>query len=94
MNESTKEINLNVDGRHPDVRIDIQGREHKNINFTVSGSAGRKDPYTGPYEVEAKLEEDQIMETNGKIMTNDMTFKGMEVKVVPNPAGGLTYYIG
>ena len=38
-----KDVNLNVDGRHPDVQIDMQGRKHGNIAFSVSGGGGRND---------------------------------------------------
>lgn len=51
-------------------------------------------PYKGDYVVEPLLDEDQTLETAGKKMLDDMTVKGMAVRIVHDPAGGLVYYIG
>lgn len=90
-----KQIDLDVESRQRDIQIEISRGSHGNLSFELSGGAGgRKPPYKGPYEVDAKLEEDQVLDTYGKVMTENLTFHGMPVKITTNPAGGLTYSIG
>ena len=51
------------------------------------------DPYTGSYTVIPKLE-DQILETEGKRMLDDVTVKEIPVYTAANPHGGITVTIG
>lgn len=45
------------------------------------------DPYLGPYEVIPKAWENQILETNGKNMTDDVTVYEVPYDEVINPTG-------
>lgn len=45
------------------------------------------DPYFGPYQVIPKAWEDQILETNGKNMTDDVTVFEIPYSEVSNPDG-------
>ena len=45
------------------------------------------DPYLGPYEVIPKAWEDQVLATNGKNMTDDVTVYEVPYDEVTNPTG-------
>lgn len=45
------------------------------------------DPYMGPYEVIPKAWEDQILATNGKNLTDDVTVFEVPYDEVTNPTG-------
>ena len=45
------------------------------------------DPYLGPYEVIPKAWEDQVLATNGKNMTDDVTVFEVPYDEVTNPTG-------
>ena len=93
--ETNKEINLDVDGRHPDVQIDIQGRGRGNITFSISGGGGgRKEPYEGPYTVTSESDALQILQTENKVMTENMVVLPIPYSETSNPKGGLTVFIG
>jgi hypothetical protein len=49
--------------------------------------------YGGPYEVTPHFFE-QTLETNNKLMTDDVTVEVIPAHEVTNPAGGLTVTIG
>ncbi len=49
-------------------------------------------PYEGDYVVTPKVEA-QTMPTKDKVMTDDMTIKGIEIHRVKNSSGGTTVYI-
>lgn len=51
------------------------------------------EPYTGEYEVSPKFNE-QVLETKGKTLDDDVTVKAILVSRTTNPAGGKTIYIG
>jgi len=51
-----------------------------------------EDTYEGPYEVTPKTEA-QILSTAKKVMTDDVTVKGVPYYETGNDAGGLTVYI-
>ena len=45
------------------------------------------DPYLGPYQVIPKAWEDQVLPTNGKNMTDDVTVFEVPYDEVTNPTG-------
>ena len=49
--------------------------------------------YHGTYTVVPRLEDDQVLETNGKKMLDDVTVKGVDVHIVHDASGGLVYSI-
>lgn len=74
------------------VQIKVKTNPVKMGMTVVRGEA--VPPYEGDYVVEPLLDEDQTLETAGKKMKEDLTVKGMPVRIVHDPAGGLVYYIG
>lgn len=50
--------------------------------------------YSGDYVVIPKAEEEQILETSGYAMANDVTVKEIPYFEVKNVAGGMTVTIG
>lgn len=75
--------------------VHIDPGKERNATLRISGGSGPKYPfYTGPTEAEALLEVDQTLETQGKVLRENVVFHGMKVRIVTNPAGGLTYYVG
>jgi len=61
-----------------------------NGNLSVDIS---KEPYLGPYEVEPRKIE-QILETNEKVMTDNVTVNAISYIEVGNLSGGTTATIG
>lgn len=49
--------------------------------------------YTGEYEVNPSFTE-KILETQNKLMTDNVTVNGIQIEQVSNTSGGLTVYIG
>lgn len=74
--------------------ITIKPKVYRGAIEIKSGGGKHYEEYSGEYEADALLEKDQVFETKNRIMKENMTFKGMKVHVVTNPAGGLTYYVG
>lgn len=50
--------------------------------------------YEGPYIVIPKVYEDQVLDTDFKIMKDDVLVKEIPYDEVSNPAGGETFIIG
>lgn len=57
------------------------------------GSIDPHDIYEGPYAVTPRLY-DQYLETDGKLMEDDVTVYEIPVTRTTNPTGGLTVLIG
>lgn len=49
--------------------------------------------YVGEYDVTPKIEQ-QVLSTNDKLMTDDITVKAIPFYEVSNPQGGTTFIIG
>lgn len=49
--------------------------------------------YVGEYNVTPKIEQ-QVLSTNDKLMSDDVTVKGIPFYEVSNPQGGTTFIIG
>jgi len=63
-------------------------------SFSVKENAVIMPPaYTGAYEVDPDFT-GTVLETEGKMMTDDVTVNAIEVARVTNPSGGKTVYIG
>ena len=86
---------IRIHGGNPYGKIKIREPGTDGGELTIKGELGAHyQTFDGPYEAEALLEQDQTFRTEGLVMKKDMTFLGMKVRVVTNPAGGLTYYVG
>lgn len=55
--------------------------------------SGKKDYYGGPYEVEPKFEK-VVLETEDKVMSEDVVVNEILVNKASNPEGGYTVWIG
>lgn len=60
----------------------------------VTANVSEAEEYTGLYEVESDVSNDITLETNGKIMTDDLIIKKITVLEVSNVSGGYTISIG
>ena len=89
-----KNVRLNVAGRSRDVQISIQGKDHGDIFLTVTPRESHKDPYEGPYSVVSYADAMQILDTEDKIMTENLVVLPIPYFETSNPKGGLTVYIG
>lgn len=94
MGSKTKDINLDVEGRHQDVRIGIEGKEHGEISFSVQRGGVNREPYEGPYAVASFAHEIQLYNTENKVMTENLIVLPIPYYETSNPEGGLTVYIG
>lgn len=61
------------------------------VEAEVVGTGG--DPYTGAYEVTPRLTE-QTLETQYKVMMDDVLVRGIPITETSNPYGGKTVLIG
>lgn len=52
------------------------------------------EPYEGEYEATSLVAEDYELETNNKLMTDNVTIKKIPYEAVENPQGGNTVTIG
>lgn len=59
----------------------------------ISGTTETHETYTGTYEVTPRVYE-QILDTDNKIMEDDVTVHEIPVTRTSNPQGGLTVLIG
>lgn len=95
MPEIGKDVYLDVNGRHKDVRFVVDGRGHGELTFNVStGGSGRKEPYEGPYAVVSEAYEMQLFPTENKVMTENLIVLPIPYSETSNPKGGLTVCIG
>ena len=83
--------------------IVLTGRTGGNVVITpgsrqgsveIKGNGGRYPPYEDEYTVVPILHDDQVLATNRKVMTDDLTVKAIPVVQTTNPYGGQTVVIG
>lgn len=79
------------------VQLKAELEDKNEINFglelgTIIGDDFRKR-FEGPYEVKPKVIE-QVLETNEKVMEDDVTVFAIPIYEVTNPQGGKTVTIG
>lgn len=84
--------------------IVVSGRSYGNVIITpkarsgtvvISGSGSdRYPPYEGEYTIVPILNDDRVLETKSKVMTDDLTVKAIPVVQTTNPFGGQTVVIG
>lgn len=63
------------------------------VGLGAAYSMASADTYEGEYTVTPRLE-DQYLETNGKIMRDDVTVYQIPISRVSNPYDGITVLIG
>lgn len=71
----------------------LVGDHHKITGTLTIPNAAGVTPYAGPYEVTPRLYA-QSLDTDGKLMEDDVTVYEIPVTRTTNPTGGLTVLIG
>ena len=94
MTEIQKNVSLDVTGRHRDVRFNIDSRDHGDIFLTITPRETQKEQYEGPYTVSSAVNGLQILDTENKVMVENMVVLPIPYFETSNPKGGLTIYIG
>lgn len=87
-----EDLLIELDG-HADVVL-ADGEEDDLILEDSYPGAIPYNYYHGPYAVTPILHDDQNLETNQKILTDDVTVKPIPVTITTNPYGGKTVVIG
>lgn len=82
---------VRVRQRGQSVRIVSRGADTVRVR-QQSGGGGA--PYTGEYEVFPLLYVDQTLQTDGKVLKDDILVHEIPVSRVTNPSGGYTATIG
>lgn len=94
MTDVKKDVSLSITGRHRDVQIGVHGKDHGDIWLTVSPRESRRERYDGPYSLASLADEMQILDTENKIMRENLIVLPIPYYETSNPKGGLTVYIG
>ena len=94
--EVDEEFPLDFDGDAAELEVDFVDDDcHFDLDFeVVTIIAGSDIPvYAGPYDVIPTFD-DQMLNTSGKVMTDNVEVKQIPVSVVSNVSGGTTVWIG
>lgn len=86
------DIRIQVNRLTPEVTVAVE-QEPPQIFFRINRGGTYHMPYDGPYTVDPLFTE-QVLETNGKRMTDDVTVHEIRVFEASNPQGGKTVTIG
>ena len=87
-------IDISVSTIKPKIDIGVSNT-HPRINVEISPGGGRRyDEYAGPYEVYPDPVDFQILETENKLMTQNVLAMPIPFYRTSNPSGGDTIYIG
>lgn len=89
---------LNFDAEFADQVFDVEfdtaeATFDSDFGSVVRVEAGSRPHFAGPYVVTPDFVQ-QTLETEGKIMDDDVDVKAIQVEVVSNTSGGNTVYIG
>lgn len=89
---------LNFDAEFADQVFDVEfdtaeATFDSDFGSVIKVEAGSRPHYAGPYVVTPDFVS-QTLETEGKIMDDDVDVKAIQVEVVSNTSGGNTVYIG
>lgn len=84
-------INVKVSSEHTNVHISAPGRK----NIKVGGNVIKVTPetYKGDYQVTPLAEEETVLKTKDKYMTDNVTVLEVPFYKTSNPSGGETAYI-
>lgn len=90
--EIALDIRMNVSTQHREMTLAVN-RTHRDITLEIEKGGFVPEEYEGPYSVVPKLTE-QVLATQGKLMTDDVEIAEITVWEVSNPQGGVTVTIG
>ena len=74
-------------------RLNISAPSEIDVGVSTAVEAVDAEHYQGPYEVTPRLYE-QMLETENKLMMDDVTVYEIPITRTTNPTGGLTVLIG
>lgn len=78
------------------IEVDMTiGTDYEDVGMSIGAeyTMVQGDPYEGAYEVTPRVYA-QTLETEGKLMSDDVTVHEIPVTRTTNPTGGLTVLIG
>lgn len=93
MAEAALDISLGTESSEKDIHVSI-GRNSRRAMLIIDKSTTPHEEYTGPYEVDASFHYEKVLETDGKLMKDNVTVHTIPVYSVSNPYGGRTITIG
>ena len=88
------EIDYCIGSRTLDISIELEQIDHKDLYITLTPGAIGYDTYDGPYEVIPMAHTMQVLETENKLMTENVLVHEIPYWETSNPQGGNTVYIG
>lgn len=87
------DIQISISRETPEIGMNVD-RRWKTVTFDVSKGGKYYPPYEGPYEQDASFYYDTILETYGKVMSDNVKVNKIPVVETSNPQGGKTIMIG
>lgn len=88
------QVDVGILRQRREIDIDVAGGSGA-IELTVSQGGGRDVPhYHGSYDITPLPEEDQTLQTMGKMMDDNVIVREIPYFETSNPQGGVTAYIG
>jgi len=87
------DIQISVSREIPDIGIAVN-RNWKEVSLAVDKGGKYYPPYDGPYEEDASFYYDKVLETYGRVMTDNFKVNKIPVIETSNPQGGKTIVIG
>lgn len=94
MTPRTHTPNIHINPNRPQIHTEVHNN-HPEIDISIhSGSGPHYDEYEGPYTVYPDPTDIQILETENKLMTQNVLAMPIPYFRTSNPSGGDTIYIG
>lgn len=86
------DLDIRVENIQEEIELELV-MDVSELELELDSSGYIPETYDGPYEVTPDFE-DQVLETEDLLMSDDVIVKEIPVAEVTNPAGGLTLTIG
>lgn len=87
------DIQIGVERTSPEIGIAVD-RTWKEVGFEINKGGPEYPDYTGPYVVKSTFYFQQVLETYGRHMTDNVIVDSIKVVETSNPQGGKTIVIG
>lgn len=89
-----EEIDYHIHSRIYDVSMTLEQIDHKDLTIEITPGAIGYETYEGPYEVVPMAHTMQVLDTENKLMTENVLVYEIPYWETSNPQGGNTVYIG
>ena len=86
------DLDIRVENIQEEIELELV-MDVSELELELDSSGYIPETYDGPYEVIPDFE-DQVLETEDLLMSDDVVVKEIPVAEVSNPAGGLTLTVG